>query len=152
MLARGKYNTINLTLFTFTFRYEYMWSDGVTFIEPVSIPARTYMKFCLLWTQKQLKDPALIPATPEAKYPDDVQNTWKMIYRRIFRVYAHLLINHQDDFDKTGVMGAVLNCMIRRLVLFGIEGKLTGKKELEPIKVTLKKIKKELVSNEEFKQ
>ena len=129
-----------------------MWSDGVTFVEPVSIPARTYMKFCLLWTQKQLKDPMLVPSTSDASYPKDAHSTWKMVYRRLFRVYAHLYINHQDDFDKHGVMGAVLNCMLRRLILFGIEGKLTSKKELEPVKLILKKIKKELLTNEEYKK
>ena len=132
------------------FSFEYMWCDGVTFINPISIPARTYMKFCLLWTQKQLKDSDLIPSTPTALYPlnTNIISTWKMIYRRLLRVYAHLHVNHKADFDKIGVLGMVIQCMLRRFILYGIESGLTSKKELEPVKRILKKIQKEFRANQ----
>lgn len=120
-----------------------MWCDGVTFINPISIPARTYMKFCLLWTQKQWKDPEIIPSTPTTiLYPQNILTTWKMMYRRLLRVYAHLYVNHKADFDKIGVLGSVIQCMLRRFILYGIESGLTSKKELEPVKGILKKIQK----------
>lgn len=130
------------------FSFEYMWCDGVTFINPISIPARTYMKFCLLWTQNQLKYSDLIPSTPTTiLYPQNILTTWKMLYRRLLRVYAHLYINHKADFDKVGVLGSVIRCMLRRLILYGIESGLSSKKELEPVKGILKKIQKEFRSN-----
>lgn len=120
------------------FSYEYMWCDGITFINPISVPARTYMKFCLLWTQKQLR----------TEVEGGSVDTFKMIYRRILRVYAHLSMNHHGDFDKIGISGLVLQCMIRRFILFGIENGLTSKKELEPIQAVLKRVKREFRSNE----
>lgn len=128
-----------------------MWCDGITFINPISIPARTYMKFCLLWTQKQLKDPKVITSTPTAIFSADILATWKMIYRRLLRVYAHLYVNHKEDFDKVGVLGFVLECMIRRFVLFGIETGLTNKKELLPVKGILKKFQREFRLNGPYK-
>lgn len=125
-----------------------MWCDGVTFINPISIPARTYMKFCLLWIQKQLKDPEIIPSTPTTiLYPQNIILTWKMMYRRLLRVYAHLYVNHKADFDKIGVLGSMIHCMLRRFILYGIESGLTSKKELEPVKGIFKRIQKEFRSN-----
>lgn len=127
-----------------------MWCDGVTFLTPISVPARTYMKFCLLWTQAQLKDPQTIASNPESNYPDDIEIRWKMMYRRLLRVYAHLAVNHQADFDRIGVMGGVLSCMMRRFVLFGIESGLTSKKDLEPVKDAFKKIQREFRLNASY--
>lgn len=124
-----------------------MWCDGITFVNPISIPARTYMKFCLLWSQKQLKDPAIIASTPNAHYSANSISTWKMMYRRLLRVYAHLYINHKDDFDKIGSLGQVLQCMIRRFLLYGIESGLASKRELLPVKGILKKIQREFRLN-----
>ena len=121
-----------------------MWCDGVTFVNPISVPARTYMKFCLLWTQKQLKD-------PKVHYSTDSFTVWIMIYRRLLRVYAHLYINHQADFERIGSLGSVLQCMLRRFLLYGIENGLTSKKELVPIKEIYKSIQSEFRSNEPFK-
>ena len=133
-----------------------MWCDGITFVEPISIPARTYMKFCLLWIQKQLKDSQIIPSNStstenvNAIYSDAALVNWKMIYRRLLRVYAHLALNHQADFDKIGVLGFVLTCMLRRIILYGLESGLTNKKELEPVKGMLKKIQREFRLNESY--
>lgn len=73
---------------------------------------------------------------------------FKMIYKRLLRVYAHLYTNHRADFDKIGVCGLVMQCMIRRFILFGLENGLTGTKELEPIKALLKQVKREFRLNE----
>lgn len=132
-----------------------MWCDGITFVEPISIPARTYMKFCLLWTQKQFKSPQVIPSKSTDNvndfiYSDAALTNWKMMYRRLLRVYAHLSLNHQADFDKIGVLGLVLTSMLRRIVLYGLESELTCKKELEPIKGLLKNIQKEFKLNESY--
>lgn len=126
-----------------------MWCDGVTFVNPISIPARTYMKFCLFWTQKQLKDSDTIPSTSTVLYPPttNILATWKMMYRRLLSVYAHLQISHKADFDKIGVLGMVIQCMLRRLILYGIESGLASKKELKPVKGILKKIQKEFRLN-----
>ncbi len=134
----------------FAYSYEYMWCDGVTFVQPISIPARTYMKFCLLWTQQQLKDPKVITTAPNALYSDNLISTWKMVYRRLLRVYAHLFINHGEDYDKNGVLGSVLQCMLRRFLMYGIESGLTSKKELLPVKQILKKVKREFRLNGEY--
>lgn len=127
-----------------------MWCDEITFINPISIPARTYMKFCLLSTQKQLKDSDIITSTTHASYPPDALLTWKMIYRRLLRVYAHLYVNHKSDFDKIGVLGLVLQCMLRRFILYGIETGLTTKKELEPVKECFKRVQREFRTNETY--
>lgn len=127
-----------------------MWCDGVTFKQPISIPARTYMKFCLLWTQQQLKDPKVITTAPNALYSADSLSTWKMMYRRLLRVYAHLYINHQEDFEKIGALGSVLQCMFRRFLIYGIESGLTSKKELFPVKEIFKKVQREFRLNGEY--
>lgn len=127
-----------------------MWCDGVTFVDPISIPARTYMKFCLLWTQQHLKDPKVITAAPNSSYSTDCLSTWKMMYRRLLRVYAHLYINHLGDFENLGAIGSVLHCMFRRFLLYGIESGLTSKKELLPVKGVLKKLQREFRLNGEY--
>lgn len=124
-----------------------MWCDGITFINPISVPARTYMKFCLLWIQSQLKDQNVITSTPKAIYSPEILSTWKMMYRRLLRVYAHLYINHKENFDKIGVLGLVLECMLRRFILFGTETGLTSKKELLPVRTILKKVHREFRLN-----
>ena len=69
------------------------------------------------------------------------------MYRRLLRVFAHLYINHKEDFDGVGVLGLVLECMLRRFIIFGIETGLTSKNELLRVKGILKKFKREFRLN-----
>lgn len=63
----------------------------------------------------------------------------KNIYRRLFRVYAHLYYSH---FEKVVNIGAEahLNTCFKHFILFVIEFDLVDRRELEPLKDLIERL------------
>ena len=55
------------------------------------------------WLEKLLNDEAEFPTNPTAPYPKDFLNTVKTIFKRLFRVYAHIYYHHLQDIIDQGM-------------------------------------------------
>mmetsp|Transcript_36585 Transcript_36585/g.59276 ORF Transcript_36585/g.59276 Transcript_36585/m.59276 type:complete len:154 (-) Transcript_36585:771-1232(-) len=84
-------------------KYEYLWQDGVQYKKPTKMSAPEYIDKLLTWAGEQIADPALFPVEPGARFPHGFMKQVKVMYKRMFRVYAHIYHVH---FDKIKSLGA----------------------------------------------
>jgi hypothetical protein len=71
-------------------RYEYHWADGVEIKRPIKVSAPEYVDRLMRWIQDQLDDEKIFPSTVDVPFPKEFKLYVKNIFRRMFRVYAHI--------------------------------------------------------------
>ncbi|KAG8966688.1 Mitotic exit network component [Tulasnella sp. 419] len=113
-------------------RYEYLWEDGVTYKRPTKLAAPVYIDNLMNWVQNLLDDESTFPSKIGVPFPRNFQATVKTIFRRLFRIYAHLYSNHFDQICALGIE-AHLNTSYRHFFLFVTEFNLVDTKELVPL-------------------
>lgn len=113
-------------------KYEYLWADGTTVKKAIKVSAPEYVDYLMTWIQKQLDDEAIFPSKIGVPFPKNFQQIAKTIFKRLFRVYAHMYHSH---FTKIVALGeeAHLNTSFKHFIYFVQEFKLIEKKELEPL-------------------
>jgi MOB kinase activator 1 len=112
-----------------------------------SVSAPDYVNLVLDWIGDQLND--------LTKFPDDAANEVKVystpqfavlcgqIFRRLFRIYGyHLLLSFFDTIEALG-MTPHLNTCFKHFLYFCSEFALLPERELEPLKVLVKPVRKE---------
>eukprot|EP00468_Gymnochlora_sp_CCMP2014_P003401 CAMPEP_0167747458 /NCGR_PEP_ID=MMETSP0110_2-20121227/4297_1 /TAXON_ID=629695 /ORGANISM="Gymnochlora sp., Strain CCMP2014" /LENGTH=244 /DNA_ID=CAMNT_0007632371 /DNA_START=215 /DNA_END=949 /DNA_ORIENTATION=- len=117
---------------------KYAWADGVKIVKPVECCAPKYVGYLMEWIEQQLNDESLFPLQVGGNYPKNYTDIVKSIFKRLFRVYAHIYHSH---FKKIVSMGAEahLNTCFKHFLYFVIEFKLVKDKELVPMKPLLTK-------------
>jgi MOB kinase activator 1 len=84
-------------------KYEYLWADGTTVTKPIKVSAPEYVDLLLGWVEGQLADESIFPQSTDHPFPKNFKTVLKNIYKRLFRVYAHVYCHH---FDKVQALGA----------------------------------------------
>ena len=110
-------------------KFEYMWPNGK---KPIALSAPAYIEKLLNWVQELMDDEHLFPTKVDAEFPKNFKDTVKDIFRRLFRVYAHLYLSHFQDIEKDQ-MEAHLNTSFRHFLFFVEEFDLIDKKQLTPL-------------------
>ena len=100
--------------------------------KPVALPAPEYMSRLLAWVSDVLGDEARFPTAASATFPPTFAADVRQIFRRLFRVYAHLYRHHHTDFERAGAV-AHLNTAYQHFLLFVLEHKLVDAKDLAPL-------------------
>jgi len=120
-------------------QHTYLWADGVKIKKPISVSAPEYVDLLMQWVESQLNDETVFPVEYGTAFPKDFMNVVKTIFKRYFRVYAHIYHHH---FKKVvdGGAEAHLNTCFKHLVYFITEFDLVDQKELEPLKDLVDKI------------
>ncbi|KAE9464576.1 hypothetical protein C3L33_03520, partial [Rhododendron williamsianum] len=131
------YDFVNYTIICYPvlmskFRYEYRWADGVTIKKPIEVSAPKYVEYLMDWIESQLDDESMFPQKLGAPFPPNFQDVVKTIFKRLFRVYAHIYHTH---FQKIVSLKeeAHLNTCFKHFVLFTWEFRLIDKGELAPL-------------------
>jgi MOB kinase activator 1 len=106
-------------------KYEYHWCDGIQYKKPVCIPALEYMQNLMLWCGQTLSSLSLQPLPVQLA-------TFKVIFKRLFRVYAHIYYAHFDQIVQLE-LEAHFNTSFRHFMLFVQEFSLIEPKELAPL-------------------
>jgi len=75
-------------------RNEYLWKDGVNYKKPTRVSAPVYIDLLLNWVSDQISDPTIFPVDEDAKFPRNFMSIVKNIYKRLFRLYAHIYWQH----------------------------------------------------------
>jgi len=123
-------------------RFEYLWADGDKYIQPVKLPAPEYVKNLMAWVQKGL-DPYVQKikdgTAGDYKGDRDWRKALKNIFKRLFRVYAHIYHSHIKVVEELGVMKH-LNTSFQRFIYFVREFKLISFQHMEPLADLIKKI------------
>lgn len=114
-------------------QYEYLWADGVKVKKPIKVSAPEYVDLLMSWVETQLNDEHIFPLQLGTPFPKNFQAIVRVIFKRLFRVYAHIYHSH---FQKIVSLGAEahLNTCFKHFIYFVHEFKLIDPKELQPLK------------------
>lgn len=114
-------------------QFEYLWADGVKVKKPIKVSAPEYVDLLMSWVETQLNDEHIFPLQLGTPFPKNFTQIVKVIFKRLFRVYAHIYHSH---FQKIVGLGAEahLNTCFKHFIYFVHEFKLIEVKELEPLK------------------
>lgn len=112
--------------------FQYRWADGVKVKKPVEVSAPEYVDLLLTWVESQLNDEAIFPIQIGGTFPKNFQSVVKTIFKRYFRVYAHIYHSHFPRIARVGAE-AHLNTCFKHFLAFVNEFKLIEAKELEPL-------------------
>jgi len=113
-------------------KYEYLWMDSSTMKKAMKVSAPEYVDFLMTWVQDQLDDENIFPSKIGVPFPPKFINIVKNIFKRLFRVYAHIYHSH---FPKITSLGeeAHLNTSFKHFVYFIQEFELVSDKETAPL-------------------
>eukprot|EP01105_Mastigella_eilhardi_P020517 TRINITY_DN4899_c0_g1_i1.p1 TRINITY_DN4899_c0_g1~~TRINITY_DN4899_c0_g1_i1.p1 ORF type:complete len:225 (+),score=70.84 TRINITY_DN4899_c0_g1_i1:35-709(+) len=112
--------------------YKYLWADGKNTRKPVSVCAQQYVRNVLAWTQALIDDSTIFPPQFDNNPPKGFKDAVKNIFKRMFRVYAHLYRHHFQKVVQLGVEPH-LNTGFKHFYLFVREYNLVDKRELAPL-------------------
>uniref|UniRef100_K3WL30 Uncharacterized protein n=1 Tax=Globisporangium ultimum (strain ATCC 200006 / CBS 805.95 / DAOM BR144) TaxID=431595 RepID=K3WL30_GLOUD len=113
--------------------YTYLWANGKQQTAPTSLPAPEYVSCLMNWVQDQLDDPQVFP--PDGRYecnPTFLQDA-SVIFKRLFRVYAHMYHSHLEDYVALHAESH-LNFCFKRFIFFVKEFHMIDQKELNALR------------------
>ncbi|KAK1616008.1 hypothetical protein QYE76_021525 [Lolium multiflorum] len=120
-------------------KYEYRWADGVLIKKPIEVSAPKYVEYLMDWIEGQLDNESLFPQKLGTPFPPNFKDVVNTIFKRLFRVYAHIYHSH---FQKIVSLKeeAHLNTCFKHFILFTNEFGLIDKKELAPLQELIESI------------
>ncbi|KAK4506955.1 hypothetical protein PRZ48_000688 [Zasmidium cellare] len=110
-----------------TDEFEYLWHDPPAYPKPTRLPAPTYISLLLSWTSNHLSNPSVFPTHPGVAFPPNFQQTIRTIFKRLYRIYAHIYCHHYGVVRGLG-LEAHLNTGFKHYVLFVEEFGLADEK------------------------
>ncbi|RKP10771.1 Mob1/phocein [Thamnocephalis sphaerospora] len=115
-------------------KYQYRWLETGPLGTPraVALSAPEYVDNVMRWGRRVIDDPHLFPNQPGAPFVRTFLSTVRTLFKRLFRVYAHIYHAH---FDAVLALSeeAHLNTSFKHFVLFAREFDLLDTKELRPV-------------------
>lgn len=100
-----------------TDEFEYLWHDPPAFPKPTRLPAPTYISYLLIYTSSIVSNPAIFPTQPGVPFPADFEKVVRTLFKRLYRVYAHIYCHHYSVIARLG-LEAHLNTGFKHYVLF----------------------------------
>jgi MOB kinase activator 1 len=112
--------------------FEYLWADGVKVTTPIKCSSPQYVEYVMEWAAEKMSDPALFPSVEGAPFPPTFEAELKIIYKRLFRIYAIIYSVHMDLVQEMEAE-AHLNTCFKHFMYFILEFQLVNASEMEPI-------------------
>jgi len=106
--------------------------DGVKFKSPTPVSAPDYVEYLMTWVHQILDDKAQFPTEPNVPFPANFESNVKQIFKRLFRVYAHIYHCHFPEVLGLGVE-AHLNTSFKHFMYFVLEFDLITASDLTPL-------------------
>merc|ERR1719321_228830 len=91
------------------------------------------------WVQEKLDDERIFPSAPSDPFPSNIREIIRTMFKRLFRVYAHMYVEHFGALQRMGAEPH-LNTCFRHFVLFVREFDLIEPQELAPLQTPIDKI------------
>lgn len=113
-------------------RYEYLWKDPPEYAKPTKVTAPEYVRLLMEWIEKQVNDECIFPSEDQKEYPHDFSKYVKNIFKRLFRVYAHIYNSHLAKIRQLGEESH-LNTAFKHFMCFVWEFDLIPKDEVAPL-------------------
>ena len=112
--------------------YKYAWQDADKHSKPKMLPAIDYITNVLLWVEELTHNEKVFPSDPDVPYPKDFMTVCKNIFKRLFRIYAHIYHHHLDYMKKCSLQDN-LNRSFRHFMAFSKEFNLIPADQLSPL-------------------
>ena len=121
-------------------KYEYLWADGSNAKTPLKVSASEYIEYLMTWVENQLNNETIFPSVIGVPFPKNFLNIIKVIFKRLFRVYAHIYYSH---FPQIVMLGCQyhLNTCFKHFIFFIDKFNLVEPKELAPLAELIQKFK-----------
>jgi MOB kinase activator 1 len=119
---------------------EYLWKDNDKFKKPTAMSAQQYIQLTLDSIENSINDPTLFPIDENAKFPRHFMSSMKTIYKRLFRMYAHIYCSHADKIRDIGA-NAHLNTVFKHFIYFALEFSLIDSNEMAPLQKLIDKLR-----------
>lgn len=91
------------------------------------------------WIEQLLDNERVFPVAAGEPFPSDFVDTVKKIFRRLFRVYAHIYHSHFNQVCDLGEE-AHLNSLFKHFIIFSNHFKLIVPQELAPLQELVDRI------------
>ncbi|ODQ83233.1 hypothetical protein BABINDRAFT_179155 [Babjeviella inositovora NRRL Y-12698] len=115
-----------------TQEYEYLWQDPPANSKPYPLPAPQYIEKLMSWCQQNFDDENVFPAKMGQPFPSSFDTLVKTMFKRLFRVYAHIYCHHFDEIRELG-LGSHLNTSLKHFVVFVEEFGLIKSRDYGPL-------------------
>ena len=122
-------------------KFEYLWADGVKVKTPIALSAPDYVEALMDWIQALLDNEKIFPSRTDVPFPKHFEAVIRQVFKRLFRVYAHIYYSH---FQKIVSLGeeAHLNTCFKHFYYFIVEFDLVDKKEMLPLADLIERLTK----------
>eukprot|EP01086_Lenisia_limosa_P006670 TRINITY_DN25686_c0_g1_i1.p1 TRINITY_DN25686_c0_g1~~TRINITY_DN25686_c0_g1_i1.p1 ORF type:complete len:211 (-),score=42.58 TRINITY_DN25686_c0_g1_i1:84-716(-) len=117
----------------------YLWADGDKIKKPIECSAPAYIDYLMEWATSIMEDSTIFPSTTDQPFPKHFHSTVKRIFKRFFRVFAHMYRVHFQDIESLGEV-AHINTMFKHFALFVTEFNLIDIKDMSPLEERVNKI------------
>ena len=121
-------------------KYEYLWADGTNVKAPLKVSASEYIEYLMTWVENQLNNEQIFPSTIGVPFPKHFVTIVKVIFKRLFRVYAHIYYTHFPHIVMLGCQYH-LNTCFKHFIFFIDRFNLVEPKELAPLAELIQKFK-----------
>lgn len=116
--------------------YQYVWTVGK---ESKSLPASEYISKFFDWAESIFNNPKIFPDLNGTFPKDFVEIVAKTLFKRMFRVFAHLFYSHLSEMEQLEILPEITN-LFTHFSLFAKEYELITKTEFEPMEMVLKSL------------
>ncbi|KAF7511910.1 Maintenance of ploidy protein mob1 [Endocarpon pusillum] len=100
-----------------TDEFEYLWQDAENFKRPTKMPAPEYIEHLMSWVQGNIDNEQTFPSRIGVPFPKSFSQTIRQIFKRLYRVYAHIYCHHYPVIIHLG-LEPHLNTSFKHYVLF----------------------------------
>ncbi len=121
-------------------KYEYLWADGTNVKAPLKVSASEYIEYLMTWVENQLNNESIFPSVIGVPFPKNFLQIIKIIFKRLFRVYAHIYYTHFPHIVMLGCQYH-LNTCFKHFIFFIDRFNLVEPKELAPLAELIQKFK-----------
>ena len=83
------------------FKYMWMNKNDEEFQKPTSVSAPKYFELLMDWIESQINDETIFTLDTN-EYPKKFEKIIKDIFKRLFRIYAHIYSFHFQDIKNQG--------------------------------------------------
>eukprot|EP01126_Amoeba_proteus_P024200 TRINITY_DN243_c0_g1_i5.p2 TRINITY_DN243_c0_g1~~TRINITY_DN243_c0_g1_i5.p2 ORF type:complete len:123 (-),score=24.79 TRINITY_DN243_c0_g1_i5:91-459(-) len=114
-------------------KYTYHWVEQQ---QEVKLTAGEYIEKILEWADNTLLDKNIFPTQTGVPFPDNFMSIISSIFRRIFRIYAHIYVHHVASMSQNN--REFLEVSFKHFYFFSKEFSLIPENELRPLERVIK--------------
>ena len=116
---------------------EYLWVEPDQ--APQSVPAAHYVDSLMIWVESLLDNENIFPNDDQHEFPLNFVMIVKAIFKRLFRVYAHIYHAHIEQVAELQ-LDAHFNTSFLHFVIFAEKFALIPSVELSPLNALIRKM------------